>query len=59
MSKISKQMGNRTLDMDIMKKVFGVTATFSILRDITYRSLYIYLVNDFTARFMKASKYYD
>jgi len=59
MSKVSKQMGNNSLDMEIMRKTFGVSATFGILRDISYRGLYLYILNRLTAKYSQTASLYN
>jgi hypothetical protein len=59
MSKISKQMGNNKLDMDIMKRTFGVSATFGILRDLSFRGLYLLALNKFTAKYVQTATLYN
>lgn len=44
-SKISTQMGNEAMKMDITKKVFPVAAAFSMLRDLTSRYSYMWIVS--------------
>ena len=41
MTKVSKQMGNPKADMSIIKKSFGVCAFYGILRDLSFRLLYV------------------
>lgn len=45
MSKISSQMGNVGMKMDLTKKVFPAAATFSVLRDLTSRYSYMWIVS--------------
>jgi hypothetical protein len=45
MSKISSQMGNSEMKLEVARKVFPVAATFSILRDLTSRSSYMWIVS--------------
>lgn len=59
MSKISKQMGNIKGDFDIMKKSFGVCAFYGVLRDVTFRTLYVDLSTRMHKEYMSTSKFYD
>lgn len=45
MSKISTQMGNSEMKLDVTRKVFPVAATFSVLRDLTSRYSYMWVVS--------------
>jgi hypothetical protein len=52
-------MGNNKLDMDIMKRTFGVSATFGILRDLSFRGLYLLALNKFTAKYVQTATLYN
>lgn len=45
MSKISTQMGNTEMKLDVTKKIFPVAASFSVLRDLVSRSSYMWIVS--------------
>ena len=45
MSKISSQMGNKKMAMDVVKKTFPSAACFSVLRDLTSRGSYLLAVD--------------
>ena len=45
MSKISTQMGNSEMKLEVARKIFPVAATFSVLRDLTSRSSYMWIVS--------------
>ena len=42
-----------------MKRTFGVSATFAILRDLSYRGLYLFFVNRLTAKFIQTARLYN
>ena len=50
MSKISTQMGNVEMKMDLLKKVLPLATTFALLRDFTSRGSYMVIVNELIAR---------
>lgn len=45
MSKISTQMGNTNMQLDITRKIFPVAASFSVLRDLISRTSYMWIVS--------------
>jgi hypothetical protein len=51
MMKISKQMVNKSADLTIMRKTFGIATFYAILRDLTYRG-------SFTLIFKKLNEKY-
>lgn len=59
MSKISKQMGNQKGDFNIMKKSFGICAMYGVLRDITFRTLYVNISSFLHKKYLSNSKFYD
>ena len=52
MMKISKQMGNKSADLQIMKKTFGVATVAAILRDLIYRGSFTLLFNKLNAEYL-------
>lgn len=52
-------MGNSKGDMDIMKKTFGVCAVYGVLRDLTFRTLYVELSTRLHREYMATSRFFD
>lgn len=44
MSKISTQMGNKEMKFEVVKRCFPLATVFSVLRDLTSRSSYMFIV---------------
>jgi len=57
MMKISKQMANKSADLDIMKKTFGVAAMYGVARDILYRSSFFYFVEELNKKYLHKNKF--
>jgi hypothetical protein len=49
-SKISTQMGNESMKMEIVKKVFPIAASYAVLRDLVSRGSYMLLADQIIQR---------
>jgi len=45
-SKISSQMGNKSMNMEVTKKVFLLATTYAIVRDLIARGSYLLIVRE-------------
>lgn len=50
MSKISSQMGNRSMNMEVSKKVVLLATTYAIVRDLIARGSYSLMVGEWMQR---------
>lgn len=57
MMKISKQMANKSADLEIMKKTVGVAAMYAVARDIMYRGSFFYIIDEFNKKFLHQDKF--